>query len=958
MSPRILLFLSLIFPPFLAWAQESQVEGRIIDKNRGVSLAGTHVRLTSQNDTTRKYIATTDTTGSFQFSDITSDSYTLEATRVGYKALRKTVNITGTHTHLGTLMMTESTIPLREFIVEGRVPPAVQKGDTTEYNARAFKTNPDATAEDLVTKMPGVVVQNGTVQAQGENVQQVLVDGRQFFGSDPTLALRNLPSDVIDKVQVFDKLSDQAQLTGFDDGQTIKTMNIVTRPERRTGEFGRLYGGYGTNNRYLASGNLNLFRTDQRISLIGLSNNVNQQNFATQDLFGVMGNGNQMGGSGGGGVFGRGRRSGGGRGSGANPTAGMGGNAGSLLISQQSGLSTAHSLGFNDADSITSNLFASGSYFFNLTDNQNPKTTHRQYVYSKDSTSLYDENSDADRTNYNHRFNVRLEYTADSSNSFIATPQFYIQDNKSTSSVRGINSTGNDALLSRTQNGNQTTTDGYTTQTNLVFRHKFPTQGRTLSISFGVRGSRKNGTTGLNSLDNYYTSQAASADTLSQQTGALTDGYTLSSNAMYTEPIGSNGLVQINYTPSYSRNTSDSKTYNFDSLTNSYSVLNQGLSNTFDNTYLTNSAGVGYRFRAQSLNATAGVSYQAASLQGEQTFPQSLSVKKVFFSVLPSAMINYELTGHRGLRLLYRTSTTSPSITQLQNVVNNSNPLLLSGGNPDLRQSYSHTLLSRLSLTSEDRAQSTLLFFFATYTKDYIGNTTLVALRDSLLPGGIRLSQGSQLTAPVNLDGYWNVRSLCTYGFPVDFLESNLNLNGSITYTRTPGLINGDLNTANVYTLSPGFVLGSNISENLDFTLSYTANFNTSRNTTQAQLDNTYFNHTAGFKFNWIFWQGFDIKSDFSNILYNDQTGTLNQNYALWNLSIGKKIFSNQRGEILVSVYDLLNQNRSVNRTVTETYVEDATTAVLNRYYMLTFSYNVRQFSEPRPDFPRPRPED
>jgi hypothetical protein len=936
-------------------SQTAAVEGKVIDHGRNRPLVGVHVRLTDRDDSTETYVTATDTNGYFHFASIPHGAYALEVTRVGYKSIGKNVDIERSLVGLGTLAMSEQTIPLHEYIVEGRLPTAVQKGDTTEYNARAFKTNPDATAEDLVTKMPGVVVQNGTVQAQGENVQQVLVDGRPFFGSDPTLALRNMPSEVIDKVQVFDKLSDQAQLTGFDDGQTIKTMNIVTRPERRTGEFGRIYGGYGTDDRYVTSGNVNSFESDRRLSLIGLSNNISQQNFSTQDLLGVMSGGNQRGaGGGGGGMFTRGRRGGSGQNSGTpggapNPGSAGPGSAGNFLIGQQSGVFSANSVGLNNADSLARNLFMAGSYFFNETDNQNPQILHRQYVYSPDSSSFYNENSNAEKTNYNHRFNFRFDYMADSSNFLVATPQMYIQKNNSTSSITGINTSSGNVLQSQAQNDNQTNTDGYMMRTHVIYRHKFPTQGRTLSIDVGLGLNRKNSTNTLNSLDQYYTAPTG-ADTINQQTGIVTDGYTASSNVVYTEPAGTIGLLQINYSPSYSKNISDNRTYNYDALASGYSDLNTKLSNSFNNEYLTNNGGIGYRLRLGSLNGSAGVSYQIASLQGEQSFPNTSSVSKMFYTVLPNAIINYEFSNRRSLRVFYRTLTSSPTITQLQNVVDNSNPLILSIGNPDLKQSYSQTLLTRLSLAETERAQSLLLFFYASSTRNYIGNSTITAVHDTLLPGGVQLTRGTQLVSPVNLDGNWSVRTFCTYGLPIDFLGSNLNLNGGVTYTRSPGLIDNLLNVANVVAVSPGFVLGSNISEKVDFTVSYTANFNNSKNSAQPTLNNNYFSHTAGVKLNLIFWQGIDIKTDLANTLYNGLSSDLNQNYTLWNLSLGKKLFENQQGEILFTVFDLLNQNRSINRTVTETYVQDATTRVLSRYYMVTFSYNLRQFHESRPD--------
>ncbi len=940
----------------VAWTQSYPIRGRIVRERNSAPLGGVHVRLLSRPDSTQLSVTETDTAGRFTISDIRGGSYLLEATYLGYAKIAVPVVNTVKAIDLGTLKMEEAPIPLKEVVVQGRVPPAVQKGDTTEYTAQAFKMNKDATAEDLVAKMPGVTVQNGTVTAQGENVQQVLIDGRPFFGSDPTLSLRSLPSEIIDKVQVFDKLSDQGQLTGFDDGQTIKTMNIVTRADRRQGDFGRFNGGYGTDDRYIGSGSLSFFQGNQRISILGLSNNVNQQNFSTQDLFGVMSGGNQRGGFGGGGMPGPGRRSGfggGGRGGGGN--FGPGGASNNFLIGQQTGVSTTNSLGLNYADSIGGAMSLTGSYFFNLADNNNPQKLSRQYLVAADSSTFYGEEDATERRNYNHRVNLRMEYSPDSSNSFIFTPQIYSQDNHTTSDVLDTSTTAAGAVLSQSHNSNLTTTNGYTSQNHLVYRHRFATRGRTVSVDVGLSGNDKSVANSLTSFDAYFNGRTSLFDTIDQRSTVASNGFTLSSNIVYTEPVFANSLLQINFSPSYSKNSSDNRTYNFDDVSGGYSILNSQLSNTFQNIYVTNAAGIGYRLRGASYNVAAGVSYQIARLRNEQTFPSSFTLGRSFYSLLPYFMFNYEFSGRRNLRVFYRTSTTAPTVAQLQNIVDNTNPLLLSTGNPELQQSLSNTLLTRLTLSNSEKAQSMLLFLFVSYTHASITNATVSAGRDTVVNGGIHLLQGTQLTYPVNVNGNWNIRSLFTYGLPFDLLESNLNLNMGMNYTRTPGFVNGARNTANVYALSPGVVLGSNISEDLDFTISYTANFNVARNSVQTASNNDYFTHTGGLRLNWITWQGIVLKSDINNVLTHGLTGTLNQNYVLWNFSLGKKLLSDQRGELSVTVYDVLNQNKSINRTVTDTYVEDATSLVLQRYVMATFTYNLRQFSEQPPRERPPR---
>ncbi len=940
--PLIVLVSILFFSSVLA--QTTRLEGTIVEKTKNKPLSGARVSLIYQADTSISYVAATDSSGHFQLTNPKTGMYRLQVFFLGYETVKRSVTIGTTSADLGKIALAEQAIPMQGVNIEELSPRATQKHDTTEYSAQAFKVNKDANVEDLVTKMPGVTVENGTVTAQGENVQQVLVDGKQFFGNDPTVTLRNMPAEIIDKIQVFDKMSDQAQFTGFDDGRSVKTMNIVTRQDRRQGQFGRFNGGYGTDDRYIASGNINNFSGNMRLSLLGLSNNVNQQNFSQQDLLGVMNT------SGGGGPRGNFRGPGGGMpGGGGRRPGGVGGGqfgggaSSNFLVGQSSGTSVVHSLGTNYSDSLAQNLYATGSYFFNLTNNQNPQSLNRQYILTGDSSSYYNEQSGAERKNYNHRLNLRMEYAIDTSNSIIVTPQISFQDNTSTTSVNGTNSVSESQIISQTLSNSETHTTGYSSENHLVYRHKFPTIGRTVSVDLGFSGNNKESDGNLTSLNRYYLTGGVRTDSSNQKSNTVTNGTTFAPSLAYTEPIGSLMQLQVNYNPSFTRTTSDKTTHELNTTNTADSIVT-ALSNSYENKYTTHSTGLSLRYRKDAFNMSIGASYQVADLQNNQSFPYTAILSKTFYSVLPNVMINYEGSQRQSWRLFYRASTTSPSISQLQNVVDNSNALFLSSGNPDLKQSYSHTLMTRLSLSSAENTNTTMLFVTFGMVKDYIGNSTFVAQQDTTLPNNVFINQGTQFSMPVNLEGNWNARTFLTYGFPIDFFKSNLNLLAGVSYNRTPGLINGTENISNGYAFNPGFVLGSNISENLDFTLSYNSNFNKTTNSSQANLDNSYFSHSAALRCTWTIWSGVVFRTDLNNTLYSGLSTGLNQELWLWNMSIGKKLFANDQGEITLSVSDLLNQNKSISRTVTETYIEDSETQPLKRFFLLTFTYNLRQF--------------
>jgi len=932
-SLHIILLLLLLASA--AFAQTYSIRGKAVDATNKSTVAGASVSIRKEKDSNNIAGVLTDTGGRFVLTGLAPDKYIVKVSFFGYKPLIVKVQIVQQNINLGSLKLGISTF--KEITVKGHQVRAEQIGDTVQYNADAFKTNPDATAEDLVKKMPGIIVNtDGSVQAHGETVKQVLVDGKPFFGDDPTTALRNLPSEVIDKVQVYDKLSDQSAFTGFDDGNSQKTINIVTKKYRRNGQFGKVYGGYGTDGRYNAGETFNDFDNNFRLSVISLTNNVNQQNFATQDLLGVMGN--------------SGQRSGGRAGATINGggSGGYGGGASNnFLVGSQSGINKTNAIGVNFSDSIGKKTYITASYFYNNTDNNTQSSLARQYFTTDNIPPYYNEADQSNTNNYNHRANVRLEYTADSSNSLIFTPKISYQQANVSSSTIGTSLYSPLDSSSATNNMFNQATTGYDLNANLLWRHKFAKKGRTFSWNVGVDINPKASSDSLRSRDKYYRAGVDTANVnINQQANAPSQSQSFNTNLAYTEPIGDKSMIQVNYNPSYTQSTLNQQTYVYNALTGEYTVLDSALSNEYSFTTLTNKAGLSYHYRGATSNLMIGANYQIADLQGSQTFPVSSSGLKTYTyqNFLPTAIFTERFEDKSSLRLFYLTSTNLPSITQLQNVVNNTNPLLLTTGNPKLDQSYNNTFIARYGKTNTDKAHSLFLFFTANLNENYIGNSTIIANKDSTISGKYMLLRGSQLTYPVNLNNDWSTRAFVTYGIPFDFMSSNLNFNGGVSYNSTPGLLNYHLNYANTYALNPGVVLSSNISENLDFTLSYNSTYNIVKNTLNAQANANYFTHLADLKFNWIFWRGFTFNTEISHTLYTG-LGTYDQSLLLVNGGIAKKFLKGNSGELKLYVFDALNQNVSIARTVTAAYVDDVRTAVLQRYVMLSFTYTLRHYT-------------
>ncbi len=921
-------------------AQQISIRGKVVDENNS-PLPGVLVRIIVSSDSSRSFVTSTNLDGTFLYKNLPANSYRVELSAVGRKDSFTKVAVNTGSVDIGTVVLEESAIRLKGVTVHGRVPAAIQNGDTTEFQAAAVKVNRDATMEDLLSKLPGIIVNNGTVTVGGETVQRVLVDGRPYFGDDPTLAIRNLPAEVIDRIQVFDQMSDQAQFTGFDDGQSVKAINVVTRRNRPNLNFGKVTAGYGDDNgRYDAAGNVNIFDGNSRLSFLGSSNNVNQQDFSTQDILGVISTNSQS------------RTPGVAFGGGGQRRANPFGRSGSIssnnqFVGQQQGINNTSMFGTNASDSLADNLFAQGSYFLNRVGNQNNQSDHRQYLLGGDSTSLYDQNSNVSSTNYNNRINGRIDYAADPSNRLTILPVIYFQSNRAGNLLNATSSQSGD-----TSTNANSLNMGYNLTAHAVYRHAFDLPGRTVSLDFGAGANRKHTNGLLSAADQYY--GTAANDSVSQQSDYLSNVETVSANLIYTEPTDVNAMAELTYNPSFTRNTAYKNTFDFDPTTQSYDFYSP-LSNSYSDDYMTQRVGLGYRWRSSSgaiagfgpggpgWNIMANLSFQYAQLTGDDSTATSTNITRKFWNFLPSVMINYMSEDHRNLRLFYRTSTTAPAVTQLQQVIDNTNPLLLTTGNPNLDQSYSQTLLARYNLTTLGNAKSMFLLLFATYTENYVSSATVIPARDTVLSNGMVLTPGTQLTYPVNLNGYWNVRSFFTYGLPFDLISSALNLSAGVTYNRTPGVLNNVVSDANTIGPTAGFVIGSNISQDFDFTISYMGNYNFAMNSQQATSGSgNYYSHTASLKWVWEFWKGIVMNNQLSNAVTAGLAQGYNQDVILWNLSLAKKFFANETGELRISMNDVLGQNKSVSRTVTDTYIEDTQNEVLTRYILVTFSYTLR----------------
>jgi hypothetical protein len=931
----------------------ADIKGKVVDGATGEPLSGAIVRAISSADTTKVAAASAAKDGTFEITNLAPQTYTIKVAFLGYGTYSKQVSVPEKGLNTGKISMQTDALEIENVEVKGVAVRAVQRGDTTEFNADAYKVASDASTEDLIKKMPGISVENGTVKTQGEDVKKVLVDGKPFFGDDPTVAIRNLPAEMVESIEVYDRLSDQAQLTGFDDGESVRTINIKTRKNRRVGQFGRIYGGIGYDDkqdelRWTAGGNVNFFTDKRRVSIVGMSNNVNQQNFASEDLSGISS------GSGGGGG---GRRGGG------------------MFFGGQSGVATTHAAGINYTDIWKENTEITGSYFINYSDKDNSSDVFRNYVHKPQDTltQTYDASSESGSRTQNHRANLRIDHDFNDNTSLLVEPamSFTLSDRQSSSAtnmmyIRADNSPFMNNIASNSSDGSS---HNLNANGNILFRHKFEKKGRSFSLRVNGNYSDANS---LSNVDNYtdymrydYDPRDSTREQNKYRSDNPTNNWGVRSNAVYTEPLGAKSLLQLNYDFNYSYGESNKRTNRWDD-NGDYTKFDSLLSNIYSNDYYTNRAGLSYRFNNGIINANAGVSYQYAELVGDRIMPRGSLITAQFKSFLPNARIEFKPTKQQTLRLFYRSSTNAPSISQLQDVIDNSNSQLLSSGNPDLRQTNGHMLAVNFNQTTLDKGMTFFAALWGNMVNDYITNTTITNRGEDLLlrrqgSDSVILRRGAEFRQPINMDGYFSTRANLNFGIPVSLLKSNLNITSSATYTRQPGRINaeldpstlkvkegsGDINYANSYSGNLGLMLGSNISENVDFNIGYNATYNNTINTLQSGSDNSYFRHNANARITWTIWRGFVLYSVVNYDQYRSLSGLpYDETFVKWDGGFGKK-FWNKQAELKIMAYDILNRTNNYARSVTDNYIEDSWSRVLTRYFMLTFTYTLRSFGTP-----------
>ena len=901
---------------------DKTIAGKLADTVQHQSMGAATVELRKDGDSVVFKNVQTNSLGAFEFTQVPAGKYQLHISFQGYIPVSQSITVGDKDqtVTIPTIQMTAMSNDLNAVVVTS-IPPVTIKADTTEFNASAYHLKPNSNVEDLIKKMPGIDVDaSGNIKAQGESVTRVYVNGKRFFGDDPKMATQNLPPDVVDKIQVFDALSDQSQFTGFDDGNRVKSINIVTKKSAQVGYFGKVIGGGGkelndatTGGLYSAGASVHRFNGDQQISLLLQANNNNQQMFTSQDILGTS------------------SRGGGGRG-GAGGTFGGG----------ATGLTRTLAGGLNYRDQWGQSTSAYGSYFYNNQRTVNGSNALRQMFYS-DTSKNNTQNvvSNALNQNENHRIQLNVETKMDSLNSFIFRPNFSTQNTDITNSaVTRIYKDRNGVIdpISNTHSNTYSHNSGYNGTLDLLFRHKFKKAGRTFSADFTWTGSSNDGHgTNFNITNNATTGKL---DTINQQYTTDANGNGISTTLTYTEPIAKYQLVQLAYNYSYSNNKSERNTSDFDSATMGYTSPNAMLTNHFENRYTSNRATLSYLFNNSKINFSIGSGIQFGHQESINT-SKGYDIPRNYVNMYPTANFRYVITKTSNLRFNYQGRTSQPSVSQLQPITDNSDPLNITTGNSDLKQSFSHSF--RILYTDFDRQKSTNMFGSLNFSTTQNAIVNMVTL----------LSNGGQRTKPVNLSGNYNLSGYFNYGFPIRSPKSNLNFSTNISVSKTPGLMADSSSThpslldtlhTNSYSYSFGetFKWTSNLDSLFDINIFTTPSYTINKYTNQNQKGNNYFSQSIAVEASWYTGSGWMLTNNFTYTYYR---GIVNTSIPIWNMSLSKQLFKNKRGEIRLSVYDLLNENKGISQSTSATSIQQTTNIVLKRYAQLTFTYNIRNFA-------------
>lgn len=885
----------------LGWAQTRHFEGLVVDTT-GTPLDMVSVSVLNPTDSTLEAFTVTQPDGKFRVESLRNGTYLLQVYFLGYSTHQETVKVGpgGTPADRGRITLVPQMNVLSEVVISGQRIPVIINKDTVEYDASAFRVRPEDNVEDLLKRLPGIEVdRDGAITAQGQEVEQVLVDGKEFFGGDPTVATRNIPADAVKNVQVYDRQSDDAKFTGVDDGERSKTINLELKEDRKSGYFGYAEAGGGSQERFMGKAGIHSFTGTTRLSVLANVNNVNDYGFSFGDYRDMSGGG-----------MGRGGYSITINGESAYPFS-FGGPEDGLYLSGASGVN------FN-WDPNSRHRF-NASYFYTHLDNFiNTVENSEQFVNDENITGYLESNSYS--INNRHAFSINHRSDLDSMNRIEFTGSAQYNNGINGSETYETQRIGVNLL----QESNRTTEGDLTSLNanfNLNYIHRFNTSGRLIKVGGGIGLNERDENGRWENYNNFPIS--GQLDSLNQNREDLSGTQSWNASAVYTEPLADNHFVEMrvgvtNSTENLLRNTYDAFSGGFQSA----------YSPDFDLLESSQSGRLSYRFTGEKHNLDVGLAGQRYTQQAFENRLQSEIPERSYFYFLPSVDYNWSISSFSRFSFNYSANVGLPSLTQLVTLQDITNPLVKYVGNEDLEPQYTQNVWVNYGKWNSFNNSG----FFSYISAARVDN--VISTSQSIDSNYVRTF------TPENFDqATWRINASVNYRFGIDLIGMNLRMRANGGYNNSPNRINGELNTTENTNVggSLGLETFRNDFWNLNFGGELT--YNWSSYSLQERLNQEYLNHSYYANLEWTPTKQLGMETGVNLQTYSSASFAEDQFVPLWNANIRYNFLKDGTAQLKLTVFDILNQNRGVSRFANLNSIVERQTNSLGRYFMLSFLY-------------------
>ena len=903
----LLMLLMILFSP-MAFAQQSgvNVTGSVVEQGSDTPIEQATVRLLNVKDSAMVRGVVSARNGSFTLKNVKKGSYLLHITFIGYDPLYQPLQITGKKNpvNVGKLELSDGVIELGEAVVIGKAPEVTVRNDTVEYNADSYKVTEGSVLEDLLKKMPGVEVDSeGKITVNGKEVKKVMVDGKEFFSDDPKVASKNLPAKMIDKLQVLDKKSDMAQMTGFDDGEEETVINLTVKPGMKQGWFGNAYGGYGSKDRYEGNAMVNRFVNNDQITFMGGTNNTNNMGFS--DLASTMFSG--MGGGGG-------RRGGFGAGSGITSS----GNAG-LNFSKEF-----------KPDKLT----LGGNTRYSHSDNDARSKSDRQNILPGDSSS-YDNSEAMSRTKSdNFGVDFRLEWKPDTMTQLIFRPSFSLSHSMNDNFSDATTLDNERDTVNTNKSSNYSESNGYNLNASIDFSRKLNNKGRVFSATLSG-GNSDSYSDGMNRSDIVYFNQtdALKNSIIDQRSRYDNKGFNYRAYVSWVEPIGHNNFIQATYSISQRKQEALKNVYNQDA-DGIYNVLDSAYNQSYRNNFISQRASLSFKSQRAKFNYTIGLNLDP-SYSSSENFVGDTTLSKITRKVVnlsPMAQFNYMFDKRTNLRIMYNGRTSQPSMTQLQPVADISDPTNITIGNPDLNPRYTNNVFIRFQQFTPEKQRAFMIMANGSYIINDIVSYT-----------SYNQETGVKTTTYKNVNGNYSGNVRMMLNTPLKNKKFSINSMTMASFANSNGYINEEKNTNRNLILSERGGIDFR-SSYLDLGVNGNIRYNATSNSLQKENNQNTFNYGAGGYTTIYLPLNFKIESDVNWSTNSGYGDGFKQNEVLWNASASKSFLKNNQGTLRFKIYDILQQRSNISRSVTASYIQDSEYNTLGSYFMVHFIYRFSIF--------------